>query len=130
MSDNLDPDQARHFARPDPVQTIYKGHKKMTKHSLIQWGTAAPPPPPPPSPTLKNHKSIGFLSNNGQDPLRITKLPNQHSMLGHHRPASETSGVTPWGRSWNAFMVRVFGSSLLSSAKTDNKTLARVFDPL
>ena len=39
---------------------------------------------------LENYKNIGFLSNIGPDPLKITKLPIQHSMLGHHRPASET----------------------------------------
>ena len=39
---------------------------------------------------LKNHKNIGLLSNTGPDPLKITKLPSQHSMLGHHRPTSET----------------------------------------
>ena len=37
-----------------------------------------------------NYKNIGFLGNTGPDPLIITKLPIQHSMLGHHRPASET----------------------------------------
>ena len=39
---------------------------------------------------LENYKNIEFLSNTGPDPLKITKLPSQHSMLGHHRPASET----------------------------------------
>ena len=39
---------------------------------------------------LKKHKNIGFLSNTGPDALKITKLTSQHSMLGHHRPASET----------------------------------------
>ena len=48
-------------------------------------GTGGLDPPP-----LKNHKYIGFLSNTGPDPLKITKLPSQHSMLGHHRHASET----------------------------------------
>ena len=43
-----------------------------------------------PTPALKNHKKVGFLSNNGLDLLKITKLPSQHFMLGHHRPASET----------------------------------------
>ena len=38
----------------------------------------------------KNHKNSGFLCNTGPDPLQITKLQSQHSMLGHHRPASET----------------------------------------
>ena len=33
---------------------------------------------------LKNRKNIGFLSNTGLDPLKISKLPSQHSMLGHH----------------------------------------------
>ena len=39
---------------------------------------------------LKNHKNIGFLSNTGPDPLKITKVPSQHSMLGHYRYASKT----------------------------------------
>ena len=47
-------------------------------------GLGSPPPP------LKNHKNIGFLSNTGPDPLEITKLPSQHSMLGHHLHASKT----------------------------------------
>ena len=46
-------------------------------------------------PPLKNHKNIGFSSNIGLDPLKITKLPSQHTMLGHHRHASETpNGVS------------------------------------
>ena len=36
------------------------------------------------------HLNIGFLSNTGLDPLKISKLPSQHSMLDHHRHASET----------------------------------------
>ena len=43
-----------------------------------------------PTTTLKNKKNIGLPSNIGQDPVRITKLPSQHSMFGHHRHASET----------------------------------------
>ena len=35
----------------------------------------------PPPPHLKKHKNIGFLSNTGLNPLKITKLPSQHSML-------------------------------------------------
>ena len=49
-----------------------------------EGGTGIPDPPP-----LENYKNIGFLSNTGPDPLKITKLPSQHSMLGHHRPISE-----------------------------------------
>ena len=41
---------------------------------------------------LKNYKNISVLhvSNTGLDPLKITKLPSQHAMLGHYRLASET----------------------------------------
>ena len=55
-------------------------------------------------PPLKNHKNKGFLSNTGPDPLKITKLPSQHSMLGHHQHASETlfNGVSLAGRGWPA----------------------------
>ena len=38
---------------------------------------------------LKNHKIIGFPSNIGSDSLKITKLPSQHSMLGHNRPLAK-----------------------------------------
>ena len=48
-------------------------------------GTGGPDPPP-----MKNHKNIWFTSNIDLDPLKITKLPSQHSMLGHHRHANET----------------------------------------
>ena len=34
---------------------------------------------------------MGFLSNTGPDPLRITKLPSQHSALGYHLYAIESS---------------------------------------
>ena len=47
-------------------------------------GVRTPPPP------LENHKNIGFLGNAGPDLLKITKLLIQHSLLGHHRTASET----------------------------------------
>ena len=42
------------------------------------------------SPPLKNHKAIGFLSITGPDPLKYHKATKPNSMLGHHRPASET----------------------------------------
>ena len=54
---------------------------------------------------LKNHKHLGFLSNTGLDPLKITKLPSQNSMLGHHLHASERhlNGVLLAGRGWPTF---------------------------
>ena len=39
---------------------------------------------------LKNTK-YKVLNNISPDPLDIIKLPSKHSMLGHHRHASETS---------------------------------------
>ena len=51
------------------------------KHERIQSGVQGVRPPP-----LENYKTIGFLSNTGPDPLKITKLPYQHSIIGHHRP--------------------------------------------
>ena len=41
-------------------------------------------------PPLKNHKNIGFPTNNDPDPLKSTKLPSQHSMVGHYQHASKT----------------------------------------
>ena len=58
-------------------------------------------PPPPPWKITK----IGFLSSTGPDPMEITKLPSQHSMLGHHRHASESplNGVSLAGRWWPVY---------------------------
>ena len=58
------------------------------------------------TPTLKNpKKNMGFLSNTGPDPLKITKLLSLHSMLGHHRHTSETpfKWRLPGGRWWAAY---------------------------
>ena len=58
--------------------------KLRLAHVRIQWGGQGV------QTTQKNHKNVGFLSNTGPDPLKSTRLPSQHSMLDHHRPASET----------------------------------------
>ena len=82
-------------------------------------GVRLPPPPPPPG---KLQKNIGFLSNTGPNPLKITKLPIQHSMLGHHRPASETP--FKWcftGRPVDGTLIVVFGSSILIKLKKNPK---------
>ena len=55
---------------------------------------------------LKNHKMCCcFFSNTGPDPLKITKLSSQHSMLGHHRHASETP--FKWRFAGGPMMVRL-----------------------
>ena len=41
-------------------------------------------------PSEKSPKKIGFPGNTGPDPLKITKLPSQYSMFGHHRHTSKT----------------------------------------
>ena len=71
---------------------------------------------PPPTPT-KNHNNIGFPSKTGPDPLnKITKLPSQPSMLGHHRHASKNAiyMADRW-RADEGPLIVVFGSSLVST---------------
>ena len=53
-----------------------------TIYGRIQRGT----------PLGKSQKYRGF-SNTGPDPLKITKLPSQHSVLNHHRPTSGGSSM-------------------------------------
>ena len=74
----------------------------------IQRGDRGSGPPPPP----ETYKNIGFLSNIGPDPLKITKLPSQHSMLGHHRPASETP--FKWPASETPFKWRFAGGTMMA----------------
>ena len=65
-----------------------RGNKIIFERSYMcgsRERTGGPDPTP-----LENYKNIGFLSNTGLDPLKITKLPIQHSMLGQHQPDSET----------------------------------------
>ena len=61
-------------------------NKNSLWHARIQRGDRGPDPPH----ALKKTQNKGLLSNTGPDPLKITKLPKQHSMLGHHLSASET----------------------------------------
>ena len=56
-------------------------------------------------------QNMGFLSNNSTNPLKITKLLSQYSMLGHHRNASETP--FRW-RADDGPLIVVFRSSLPS----------------
>ena len=67
----------------------------VRSHARIQRGDRGSGPP-----HLKNHKNIEFLSNTGPHPLKFSKLPSQHSTLGHHQHASETpfKGVSLAGR--------------------------------
>ena len=68
----------------DPVKLLNKCKRKIIYMCRSRGGVRGSRPP------LKNHKNIGFLSNTGLDPLKITKLPSQHSILGHHQHTRET----------------------------------------
>ena len=72
---------------------------------------------------MKNLKNIGFPGNTGPDPLKITKLPSQHSILCHHLHASKMAFC--W-RADEGRLIVVFGSSLSSSAK--KKTTKKVVE--
>ena len=53
---------------------------------------------------LKNRKNIWILSNTRPDPLKITKLPSQHSVIGQlSTPVKlHLNGVSLAGRLWPA----------------------------
>ena len=88
-------------------------------------GAVGPDPPPP----LENYKNIGFLSNASPDPLKITKEPIQHSMLGHHRPASEMP--FKWRFAGGSLIARLWWYLDPSSPhQTKKKTLSKLDPPL
>ena len=86
----------------------------------------------PDVPHLKNHKNKGFLSNTGLDPLKITKLQSQHSMLGHHRHASKTP--FKWRFPGGSMMARLqwylFDLDPLSPLKNKTKKHCKSWTPL
>ena len=89
---------------------------KYTLHAQIQrggggCGSKTPFPGP-----WKITKLYGFLAILVRIPWKIiTKLPSEHSMLGHHRPASETPiGVSLAGRWWPDFIGIWILSSLIN----------------
>ena len=63
-------------------------------------GGAGGPDPP--------EKAHTITSNIDPDPLKITKLPSHHSMVGHYRHASET----PW---------RFAGGPMMANKKKEKK---------
>ena len=94
---------------------------ELVHHVRIQRGQGVRPP------LLKNHKNKGFLSNTGLDPLKITKLPSKHSILGHHRQANETS--FKWRVDDGPLIVGLFGLDPLSHLKKKNKKKTVVNGP-
>ena len=125
------PDHTRYFSCADPewvlwgclwfVIVVFPDHTRYFSCADPEWDRGPPPPPPPPP--LKNHRNIVFLSNTGSDPLKVAKLPNQYSMLGHYLMAFR------WQADDDPLKV-VFGSSLPSSTtKEEQKKNVNVRTP-
>ena len=102
-----------HYVSPSVRFQLVKMFITLEPHGLScadpEGGTGGPDPPPP----RKITKNIGFLSNTDPEPLKITKLPSQHSRLGQHRPASETP--LKWRFAGGPLMARHSGICILPS---------------
>ena len=83
-------------------------------HARNHRDTGGPDLPPDKS------QNIGFLSNTGQDPLKIIKIPIRYSMFGHHRHADDDPIIH----------VVVFNSSLINKKKKKMKNIVSVGAPL
>ena len=79
-------------------------------------GTGCPDPPPPPPWKITFFCFVAILV---RIPWKITKLPSQHLMLGHHRPASETP--FKWRFADGPTMARYSGIWILSSLIKNKK---------
>ena len=87
-------------------------------------GPDTPPPPP-----LKNHKNIGFPTKCDPDPLKITKLSSQHSMVSNYRRASETP--FQWRFASGLIMAHLYsGIWILSPIINLKKNVVKVGPPL
>ena len=93
---------------------MISGRLRLDIHARIQRGGGQGSGHPPPPEKLQKYR---IPSNIDLDSLKITKLPSQHSMLGHHRHASETPFNIPIStcKTWH----RVFcqNNSLLASGQ-------------
>ena len=72
------------------LRFMFDEQRHDAKHARIQkeGGKGCP------DPGLNNHKFIGFPSNIGPDPLKITKLPSQHSMCAIIGPARLQNAIS------------------------------------
>ena len=104
----------------------YENNIKPT-NDIMSWadpemGTGSQDPPP-----LENHKNIGFPSIIVLDPLKITKLLKEHSIVDHYRHASET--VFRW-RAYDGPLLAAFPSSHHPITKITKKNVVSVGPPL
>ena len=80
---------------------------------------------------LKNHKNIGFISNNGSAFPENTKLSSQHSMLGHHWPVTETPFKWRFaGGPMTACLLWLLGPPSPRQLKNNNKKTLSLLGPL
>ena len=82
------------------------------------------------TPPLKNHKNKGFLRNTGSDPLKITKLQSQLSMLGHHWPVSVSETPFKWHFSGGPMMARLSDIWIVFPLSKKKEDVVRVGPPL
>ena len=84
-------------------------------HGQIQGGGGGSDPPPPPT---ENHKNIGFLCNNGLDPLKNHKATKPAFNVGPSsaRQRNTIKMVFRW-RADDGPIKAVFGSFILPSTK-------------
>ena len=68
-------------------------------------------------------QNIEFPSNTGPDPLKFSKLPSQHSTLGH------LNGISLAGQRWPA-LSDIYILSPLKKKKEKNRQSCRVGAPL
>ena len=86
-----------------------------------------PRPLPPPPPKKKKSQKYWVFSNTCPDPMKITKLPSQHSVLGHHQNARETPFTIKWHFACGSMMSRLEWYFDLNKPK---KTFVKVGPPL
>ena len=101
--------------RPDMTENF------LTGMGGSRGGTGVRTPPPPP---LKITQ-MGFLSNTGPEPLKISKLLGQNSMLGHHGDASETP--FKWRFAGEAMMAQNITTNKQNQLKITKETLISIF---
>ena len=75
-------------------------HERETAHGRITeggGGKESGPPPPPPKKKKKITKNR-VSKHTSPVPLKITKLPSQHFMLGHQSAKRQFNGVSLAGQ--------------------------------
>ena len=108
----------------DLVVHFSKARIPVMHHARIEMSGVGIRPPPP-------HKAIWFLRLvlvRTPPPWKITKLPSQHSKLGHLWPANETPYHRPASERKHAFSCIRSSSPLIILRKEKNVRAGRTSD--